>query len=199
MNFFGGDDHMSNPFEVISKWIEHAHEIGESDAEAMDIATVDHSGMPNVRIVYARQIEDNGVVFYTNYNGRKGIELENGKGAANFFFKKEQRQLRLRGVVEKVSTAQSDAYFASRAEGSRLGAWVSQQSQPLESREKMMAEWDAMPKDKAGQRPPHWGGYRLIPNEIEFWAMGEFRLHDRFRWTRSDLAVQNWKVERLYP
>ncbi|MCL4164230.1 UNVERIFIED_CONTAM: hypothetical protein GTU68_052556 [Idotea baltica] len=169
-----------------------ARESGETDVDAIDLATVDENGMPNVRIVFMREIEANGFVFYTNYNGKKGQELASGKAAFNLYYKALQRQIRVRGLVEKVSPEQSDRYFLGRPEGSRLGAWVSQQSQVLDSRETMIAEWENLDPDKSLKRPDNWGGFRIIPLEIEFWGMGDFRLHDRFRFTRQGGA--GWTV-----
>ena len=199
MNFFGADDATQNPFEIVQKWMEFARRHGEEEVDAVDLATVDQQGMPNLRIVYIREYETDGFVFYTNYHSRKGEELLSAKAAFNMYFKSQQRQIRVRGEVEKVSCEQSDRYYLSRPDGSRLGAWVSQQSQPLSSREKMMDAWKNMDVEKANTRPEHWGGYRIRPLEFEFWKMGEFRLHDRFRWVRESVRSQKWEVERLYP
>lgn len=199
MEFFDGDDPNADPFEVVKSWMKFAQDQGETDIEAIDLATVDEDGMPNVRIVYMREIEGNGFVFYTNYDGKKGQELINGKAAFNLYYKPLKRQIRVRGIVEKVSSEQSDRYFLSRAEGSRLGAWVSQQSQVLDRRETMVKAWENIDRSKALKRPNNWGGFRIVPLEIEFWGMGEFRLHDRFRWTRKNVDDRKWQMTRLYP
>ncbi len=199
MEFFGGDDPVSNPFEVVKSWMQFAQESGETDIEAIDLATVDDHGMPNVRIVYMREIEENGFVFYTNYDGKKGQELLNGKAAFNLYYKPLQRQIRVRGLVEKVSPEQSNRYFLSRAEGSRLGAWVSKQSQVLDHRDILTKAWKNIDPSKALKRPDNWGGFRVVPLEVEFWGMGDFRLHDRFCWTRKNVDDTKWEMNRLYP
>lgn len=194
---FAGED----PFELVRTWMEAATASEVNDPNAMTLATVDAEGMPNARIVLIKEVEDNGIVFFTNYNSPKGQELDGaGKAAFAIHWKSLGHQIRGRGGVARISDAQSDAYYNSRPLDSRLGAWASAQSQPLESRETLMAQVEAM-RARFGEsptRPPHWGGYRLIPVEMEFWASGAFRLHDRFRWSRADVAAP-WSVERLNP
>ncbi|WP_108259714.1 pyridoxamine 5'-phosphate oxidase [Mangrovicoccus ximenensis] len=194
---FSGDD----PYALMRSWLDEAGKTELNDPNAMSLATVDADGLPNVRIVLLKDIDDDGIVFYTNYGSRKGQELISaGKAAAVFHWKSLRRQIRLRGMVEKVPGERSDAYYRSRALQSRLGAWASQQSQPLESRGKLMAEVAKLTVSKGPNppRPDWWGGFKLTAGEIEFWADGAFRLHDRFRWTRQT-GEENWSVSRLYP
>ncbi len=198
MNFFGADSEESNPIQVAKDWVEFARREGEIEVEAMHLATVDADGLPNVRVVYAREIDETGFIFFTNYESQKGRELASGKVAFNMFYVQQSRQLRVRGIAEKLSNAKSDQYFHNRREGSRVGAWVSKQSHPLVSREILLNEWKKFDRNKAASRPPFWGGYRILPLEIEFFQMGEFRLHDRFQWQREDLD-KPWLMSRLYP
>ncbi len=198
MEFYGGDNVNSEPLEVVQRWIEVAEGMNEPEPTAVHLATVDAEGMPDLRVLYIREIDDRGFVFYTNYESAKGQELRSGKAAINYYFPNWGRQMRVRGHVEKVSPEKSDAYFLARPEQSRLGAWMSQQSRPVDNRELMQREMDNLDPKIADQRPDHWGGYRLSPLEIEFWAMGDYRIHDRFRWSRQDLDAP-WSVQRLYP
>ena len=201
-DLFGGDD----PFALARAWLAEAEASEPNDPNAIALATADASGLPNVRMVLLKEIEESqtkgGVVFYTNHEGAKGRELAaNPQAALVAHWKSLRRQVRVRGPVERVADAQADAYYNSRAYQSRIGAWASKQSRPLRSRAALMAE---VAKYAARfpvnpPRPPHWGGYRIRPLEIEFWADGDFRLHDRFRWTRPDVGKTGWKVERLNP
>lgn len=194
---FAGDD----PFRLLQDWIDAATKTEPNDPNAMTLATVDSSGMPNARILLVKEVEPDGIVFFTNYDSTKGEELESaGKAAFVLHWKSLGRQVRGRGRVARVADALSDAYFQSRPLDSRLGAWASAQSRPLESRDVLMARVEHM-RARYGDTPPrprHWGGYRLIPTELEFWADGAFRLHDRFRWKRSG-SGSTWLVERLSP
>lgn len=194
---FSGDD----PFRIARLWLGEAEAVEPNDPNAIALATVDPDGMPNVRMVLLKEIEPEGFVFYTNYESAKGQELAaNGKAAFVMHWKSLRRQIRVRGLVEKVEEAQSDAYYNSRSLQSRLGAWASHQSRPLTTRAALMAEV-AKVTAKHGpnpKRPPYWGGYRIVPTEIEFWADGAFRLHDRFRWSR-DTIQDSWSVQRLNP
>ncbi len=199
---FAGDD----PFALAQAWLREAEGTEPRDANAVALATVDADGLPNVRMVLLKEIEDDpiagGFVFYTNFEGAKGRELAaRPKAAMALHWKSLGRQLRLRGPVERVSDDQADAYYASRAYTSRLGAWASRQSEPLSSRAALMAEVAkvAVRHPLNPPRPPHWGGFRLRPIEIEFWADGEFRLHDRFQWRRGAPDVADWEVRRLHP
>jgi pyridoxamine 5'-phosphate oxidase len=165
------------------------------------LATVDATGMPNARMVLLKSIESAAFVFYTNYDSAKGQEIEvSGKAAFVLHWKSLRRQIRVRGVTMREEGSEADAYYASRSLKSRLGAWASDQSRPLSSRTALMAKV-AKVTAKQGpnpKRPPFWGGIRIVPTEIEFWADGAFRLHDRFRWTRID-AAQAWEIARLNP
>jgi len=162
---------------------------------------VDPQGLPNVRMVLLKEIEADAFVFYTNYDSKKAQEIEAaGKAAFVMHWKSLRRQIRVRGVTEREEGPKADEYYASRSLKSRLGAWASKQSQPLSSREHLMAEVAKLTVTKGPQppRPPFWGGFRLRPVEIEFWADGAFRLHDRFRWTREAQA-EPWMIQRLNP
>jgi pyridoxamine 5'-phosphate oxidase len=194
---FAGDD----PFAIARAWLAEAEATEPSDPNAIALATVDAAGLPNVRMVLLKEIETDAFVFYTNYAGRKAEELDgSGKAAFVLHWKSLARQVRVRGLVSREDGPQADAYYRSRSLQSRLGAWASRQSQPLSSRAILMADVAKMGlihgTDPA--RPPFWGGYRIRPIEIEFWADGAFRLHDRFRWTRHDLVCP-WTVQRLSP
>lgn len=199
---FAGDD----PFRLARDWLADAEGAEPNDPNAMQLATVDAEGLPNVRTVLLKDIELGGVgggsfVFYTNYGSAKGRELDGaGKAALVLHWKSLGRQVRARGVVEREEGAVADAYYRSRALQSRIGAWASRQSTPLKSREALMAEVarQAARHGTDPDRPPFWGGYRMRPLEIEFWANGSFRLHDRFKWLRTTLGCE-WAVERLHP
>ncbi|MEM9343814.1 MAG: pyridoxamine 5'-phosphate oxidase [Pseudomonadota bacterium] len=191
-----------NPFDIVRAWMAEAEVSEPNDANAVQLATVDASGMPNVRTVLLKEIEANGFVFYTNYDSVKGQELlATGKAAFIVHWKTLGRQIRARGPVEREDGPQADAYYRSRGIGSRIGAWASQQSRPLASRETLMAEVTRLTEELGDDpaRPPFWGGFRLVPTELEFWADGEHRLHDRFRWLRGDAADNQWEIERLNP
>lgn len=194
---FGGDD----PFAIARDWLAQAEAVEPNDPNAIALGTVDSDGLPNVRMVLLKDIEADAFVFYTNYTSRKGLEIEaSGKAAFVLHWKSLRRQIRVRGVTEREEGSAADAYYASRSLKSRLGAWASAQSQPLASRVSLMAEV-AKVTVKQGvnpTRPPFWGGIRIRPLEIEFWADGEFRLHDRFRWQRLNMA-DDWKIDRLNP
>lgn len=196
---FAGDD----PFAIARAWMAEAEKTEINDPDAIALATVDAAGLPNVRMVLLRQIEDNGFVFFTNYDSQKGQELAaSGKAAFVLHWKSLRRQIRVRGLVAREDGAQADAYFASRSLKSRLGAWASKQSQPLDSRASLMADVAKITVEKGTNppRPPFWGGFRIAPVEIEFWADGAFRLHDRFRWTRATPDPSSpWTVQRLNP
>ncbi|MGQ0567188.1 MAG: pyridoxamine 5'-phosphate oxidase [Gemmobacter sp.] len=194
---FAGED----PFAIARTWMAEAAKSEPNDPDAVALATVDGTGLPNVRMVLLREIEDRAFVFYTNYDSRKGQEIAaSGKAAFVLHWKSLRRQIRVRGLASREDGPQADAYFASRSLKSRLGAWASRQSQPLASRGALMAEV-AKVTARHGvtpPRPPHWGGIRIVPLEIEFWADGEFRLHDRFRWERA-APDDPWRIARLNP
>lgn len=194
---FAGQD----PFAIAKAWLADAGRTEPNDPNAIALATVDEDGLPDVRMVLLKEIEAGGFVFYTNFRSRKGQQIEaSGKAAFVMHWKSLRRQIRVRGRTEKVEDAMSDAYFQSRALDSRLGAWASRQSEPLASRTALMAEAARMAAVHGmnPERPLNWGGIRIIPDEIEFWADGAFRLHDRFRWTRT-ISEFGWSVVRLNP
>lgn len=194
---FAGED----PFQLARDWLAEAEPLEPNDPNAIALATVDADGLPNVRMVLLKEIEADAFVFYTNYGSQKGQEIAaTGKAAFVLHWKSLRRQIRVRGLTEREEGPQADAYFASRSLKSRLGAWASQQSQPLSSREALMAEAAkvAVTKGPNPSRPPFWGGIRIRPVEIEFWADGAFRLHDRFRWSRRGPDAP-WVTQRLNP
>ncbi len=190
------------PFSLFSAWLAEAEKSEPNDPTAMALATCGADGLPNVRMVLLKGVDADGFVFYTNAESCKGGELaENSQAAAVFHWKSLRRQVRFRGGVATVSDAESDAYFASRPLQSRIGAWASQQSRPLESRyalEKAVAHYAA--KFGLGEvpRPAYWRGFRIKPASIEFWQDGAFRLHDRLHFIRNPAEGQ-WRKERLYP
>lgn len=197
VGIFAGDD----PFVIARKWLAEAEATEVNDPNAIALSTVDADGLPNARMVLLKDIEDEAFVFYTNYGSAKAQELDGqGKAAFVMHWKSLRRQIRVRGEISREDGPQADAYFASRSLKSRLGAWASKQSQPLSSRGALMAEVAKVTATKGPmpKRPPFWGGFRLIPSEIEFWADGEFRLHDRFRWVRENVS-ESWKIARLSP
>lgn len=194
---FAGDD----PFAIAQSWLTEAEASEPNDPNAIALATVDPEGLPNVRMVLLKDIEHDAFVFYTNYESKKAREIEAaGKAAFVLHWKSLRRQIRVRGVTEREDGPQADAYYASRSLKSRLGAWASKQSAPLSSREALMADVAKLTLSLGinPPRPPFWGGIRIRPVEIEFWADGAFRLHDRFRWTRQ-AGSENWNVTRLNP
>ncbi|MDM7458124.1 MAG: pyridoxamine 5'-phosphate oxidase [Paracoccus sp. (in: a-proteobacteria)] len=197
----------ADPFDIVRAWLAEAEESEPNDPNAIALATVDPDGLPDVRMVLLKDIDGSGVdgsfVFYTNYESTKGRQIEaSGKAAFVMHWKTLRRQIRVRGQVSREEGPQADAYFASRALQSRIGAWASRQSQPLASRSALMAEAarQGLRHGTNPQRPPFWGGYRIRPMQIEFWADGAFRLHDRFVWTRvSSDTGSDWAVTRLSP
>jgi pyridoxamine 5'-phosphate oxidase len=190
----------ADPFALFAAWLRDAERSEPADPNAMALATVDAAGLPDVRMVLLKGFAADGFVFYTNLESAKGRELAANPGAALcFYWKSLNRQVRVRGPVMAVTAAEADAYFATRARTSRIGAWASRQSAPLESRlalEKAVAVYTARFGLGEVPRPPHWSGFRLAPVEIEFWQAGAFRLHDRLRFTR---AGEGWDKARLYP
>lgn len=212
---FAGDD----PFALARAWLAEATESELNDPNAIALATVDAAGMPDVRMVLLKDIEDEAFVFYTNYDSAKGQQITaTGKAAFVMHWKSLRRQIRVRGDVTREDGPPADRYFASRALQSRIGAWASRQSQPLDSRATLMAEAarQGLAHGLNPRRPPFWGGFRIRPVQIEFWADGAFRLHDRFRWTLRSAdqvasdgngesagaggeSVGPWQVTRLSP
>ena len=207
---FDGED----PFVIARTWLAEAEAVEPNDANAIALATVDEDGMPDVRMVLLKDIESYGdgqgaFVFYTNYDSAKGRQIAaTGKAAFVMHWKSLRRQIRVRGTVTREDGPQADAYYASRALQSRIGAWASAQSQPIASRGALMlavarqgAKWGTNPP-----RPPFWGGFRINPVQIEFWSDGAFRLHDRFQWVKQAPSLgegrvtsAGWRVQRLSP
>ncbi|MFC6489860.1 pyridoxamine 5'-phosphate oxidase [Nitratireductor sp. GCM10026969] len=189
-----------DPFRLFGAWLADAEAAEPNDPNATALATVDPDGMPNVRMVLLKGFDEHGFVFYTNYESAKGREiLSSMKAAMCFHWKSLRRQVRVRGPVEEVSREEADAYYASRPRGSRIGAWASKQSRPLESRfalEKAVAEYTAKFAVGAIPRPDYWSGFRIVPEMIEFWHDRPFRLHDRVVFKR---AGKGWEKVRLYP
>lgn len=190
------------PFTLFASWLQDATEKEINDPNALALATVDDEGLPNVRMVLLKGADADGFVFYTNFESQKGRELLASKKAAMcFHWKSLRRQVRVRGDVEVVSDAEADEYFQSRARGSRIGAWASKQSRPLEGRfalEKAVAEYTAKFGLGAIPRPEYWSGFRLKPRRIEFWHDRQFRLHDRVEFRRRENA-EGWDKVRMYP
>lgn len=196
-----------DPFAIFAAWFGQAEKSEPNDANAMALATVDGEGLPNVRMVLLKGVDEagtagRGFVFYTNFEGTKGREiLANPKVALGFHWKSLRKQVRVRGAVTVVSDEEADAYFASRARLSRIGAWASQQSRPLESKfalEAQVAKYTAKFGIGDVPRPTYWSGFRVTPVEIEFWSDGAFRLHDRLVFRRAS-PDQPWATTRLYP
>ena len=192
----------TDPLELFAAWYGEAATSEPNDPSAMALATVGPDGTPAVRMVLLKDYDADGFVFYTNYESRKGNHLlAHPKAALLFHWKSLRRQVRLEGPVTQTTAAEADAYFASRARGSQIGAWASEQSRPLESRfalEKRVAEYGARHVIGTVPRPPHWSGFRLRPTLIEFWQDGAFRLHDRLEYRRS-APVEPWTTRTLYP
>lgn len=194
---FGGD----NPFQIAREWLKEAEAHEVNDPNAIALSTVDADGLPNARMVLLKDIEDDAFVFYTNYGSAKAVEIETaGKAAFVAHWKSLRRQIRVRGTVIREEGERADAYYRSRSLKSRLGAWASHQSQPLSSRSALMAKVAKVTAQHGvnPDRPPFWGGFRILPVEIEFWADGAYRLHDRFVWRREN-AEDSWEVTRLSP
>ncbi len=190
-----------DPLVIAQRWLSEAEAVEQNDANAIALATVDEEGLPNVRMVLLKGIEVDGFVFYTNYQSAKATEIDlTGKAAFVMHWKSLRRQIRVRGLVTKEDGPQADEYFASRSLPSRIGAWASKQSQPLKSRAALMRDVAKITASKGAnpKRPNYWGGYRITPLEIEFWADGEFRLHDRFKWEREP-SRNSWIATRLSP
>ena len=200
-------DAYSDPYAHFEAWLAEAQQSEPNDPNAMAIATADADGLPNLRMVLLKGHDADGFVFYTNFESAKGRELlAHPKAAALFHWKSLRRQVRIRGPVSVVSDAEADAYFASRPRDSRIGAWASAQSRPLQGRfelEAQVAKFAAKYAIGDVPRPPHWSGFRIAPISIEFWADRPFRLHDRLVYRRDAAgnAGQNggWTTERLYP
>ena len=191
-----------DPFNLFAEWLKEAEAKEINDPNAMSLATVDEEGLPNVRMVLLKGHDDRGFVFYTNFESQKGQEVQSAmKAAVNFHWKSLRRQVRVRGIVEKVTDAEADEYFKSRPRDSRIGAWASAQSRPLEGPFALPAAVAAYAaKFAIGDvpRPPHWSGFRILPLSIEFWHDRPFRLHDRVVFRRANQSSP-WTKAKLYP
>ncbi|QIB51232.1 pyridoxamine 5'-phosphate oxidase [Pseudomonas sp. OIL-1] len=190
----------NEPYSLFATWFEQAVEIETTEANAMMLATVDDAGQPHLRTLLLKGVDEHGFVFFSNYHSAKGEQLRTHPQAAmTFWWHDLERQVRIEGVIERISDEESDAYYHSRPLGSRLGAWASPQSQVIEGREVLernLAELEAQYAEQSPPRPPHWGGYRLRPQFVEFWQGRPSRLHDRLRY-RLESGV--WQRERLAP
>ncbi len=191
-----------DPTTLFEDWLKTARDKEVNDPNAMALSTADAQGYPDVRMVLLKDVDERGFVFYTNTDSQKGVQLdENGRAALCFHWKSLRRQVRVRGIVSRVSDEEADAYFNSRARDSRIGAWASKQSQPLESRfalEKAVAGYAAKFNIGDIPRPEFWTGYRIAPLRLEFWRDRAFRLHDRLVFERDEISAP-WRTTRLYP
>lgn len=198
----GGIAGSNDPMALFAAWMAEASKTEPNEANAMAVASVDGEGRPNVRMVLLKHADAHGFVFYTNLESAKGRELlAHPHAALNFHWKTQRKQVRVRGPVSKVSDAEADAYFATRAKDSQIGAWASRQSRPMEGRfvfEREIAKYAAKYALGKVPRPPYWSGYRVTPLEIEFWRDRPFRLHDRLVYSR-EAEGRPWRTERLFP
>ena len=189
------------PFTIFRRWLEEARKTEVNDPDAIALATVDKEGLPNIRMVLLRIIEEDAFVFFTNYGSKKAQEaFLTNKVAFNLHWKSLRRQIRVRGHVEKEDGMIADKYFSEREVGSQTAAWASKQSETLKDRQELIERWQSYKNkfEKNVGRPDFWGGIRIKPIQIEFWADGQYRLHDRFLWERG-LGEKFWSVRRLYP
>ena len=189
------------PFTIFRRWLEEARKTEVNDPDAIALATVDKEGLPNIRMVLLRIIEEDAFVFFTNYGSKKAQEaFLTNKVAFNLHWKSLRRQIRVRGHVEKEDGMIADKYFSEREVGSQTAAWASKQSETLTDRQELIERWQSYKNqfEKNVGRPDFWGGIRIKPVQIEFWADGQYRLHDRFLWERK-LGEKSWSVRRLYP
>ena len=192
-------DAAADPFDQFARWFDEAVKAAVPEPNAMTLATVDAAGQPSARIVLLKGVDARGFVFYSNYQSRKGRELAERPRAARLFFWVElERQVRIEGIAERVAASESDAYFAERPRGSQISAWASPQSAPVADRTWLEVQVAAITARFAGAvaRPPHWGGFRVVPSRFEFWQGRESRLHDRLVWSRQG---ERWAIQRLAP
>jgi pyridoxamine 5'-phosphate oxidase len=191
---------MTDPMDLFAEWFREAEDAGVEVPETMTLATADSNGAPSARMVLLKGVDEDGFVFYSGYVSRKAGELErNPRAALVFYWRPLGKQVRVEGRVERVSEAESAAYFATRPRGSQVAAWASQQSEPLAGREDLDRRYAELEREYEGREvplPPHWGGFRLRPDAIEFWQHRDNRLHDRIRYTR---AREGWRSELLSP
>lgn len=196
-------DVLPDPIAQFRRWFDAALQAGVAEPNAMHLCTVGATGRPDGRIVLLKDVSDAGFVFYTNYESRKSRDLlANPFACLTFFYPDLEQQIRVEGNVEKVSEAESDAYFSSRPRGSQIGAWVSPQSQPVDGRAVLTKRQQHYEAQFAGQpipRPSHWGGFRVVPDLIEFWQGRPSRLHDRVRYQRVNVSTTTWQLDRLAP
>jgi len=199
-SFEKSEDAPENPLELFGYWLAQAEKSEGPEHNYMSLATIDADGTPSVRIVLLKGYDENGFVFYTNRESRKGTALAaNPVAALCFYWKNLGIQIRINGPVTQISAEEDDAYFATRPHGSQIGAWASQQSRPMKNRGELLkqaAKFEAKFLGKPIPRPPHWGGYRVLPAKIEFWRQGLFRLHSRVQYTRDG---ETWTRQMLYP
>ncbi len=190
----------ANPVKQFRLWFKEAERAGVKEPNTMTLATVSQQGQPTIRIMLMKEITDQGLVFYTNFKSRKGREMEElPKAALNFYWQDLERQVRFDGTVTKVPDDESDEYFHTRPRGSQLGAWVSEQSEPIPSRDYLEAQlkvYESRYKEHDIPRPTHWGGYLLTPVRVEFWQGGPHRLHDRIQYSLNN---EHWDLQRLAP
>ena len=195
------EDLDADPISQFNRWLHEAVSAGIKDANAMSLATVNTAGQPSARIVLLKRVNAGGFLFFTNYGSRKAADLAvNSKAGLNFFWPELERQVAIEGIVQKSSREEAETYFHSRPVGSQLGAWASQQSQVVPSREFLEEKYEAVARKYARETvplPDFWGGYWLTPVSIEFWQGGPGRIHDRLRYLREGMA--GWRVERLSP
>ncbi len=192
-------DLLDNPYDQFRAWFLEAQAAGILEPNAMQLATTD-SIKPSIRTVLLKGVEDNGFVFFTNYQSRKAMDLKKNRHASILFLYKEmERQITIEGSVEKISHEESEAYFSSRPRSSQIGAWASSQGHVLKSREELEAKYKELEERYLGKKipkPDYWGGYKLLPERFEFWQGRPFRLHDRFQYTQDK---DGWTIDRLYP
>lgn len=192
----------TDPFRQFALWFQEATDAGAAEANAMTVATADPSGMPSARTVLLKSFDSAGFIFFTNYDSPKGRDLAaNPRVALLFYWAPLERQVRISGIAERIDAAESDAYFARRPRGSQIAAAASPQSAVIPSRDWLAARFSDVEQEAAARgevsRPPHWGGYRVVPNRFEFWQGRPNRLHDRLAYVR--LADYQWRIERLAP